>query len=158
MLRSILESIPIFSSLGDTDLNALSNYAYTQIVPKGTTVVRQGDPGDALYVILSGRVKVYTLDHEGTAVTLRYMQAGDYFGELSVLDCEQRSASVETLETCNLAIIPSGEFGKILNKSPAMAIQLSLELSRRLRLCTQTLHQLHSRHEAGLNPGNDGTP
>ena len=139
MLRSILETIPIFSKMADADITSLSNYAYTQILPKNTSVVRQGDNGNALYVLISGKARVYIRDCEGKEITLRIMQAGEYFGELSLLDNSTRSASVDTLEMCNLAVIPSSEFRRFLEKNPSMALNLSVELSRRLRQCTETM-------------------
>ena len=137
MLKSILQNIEMFSHLSESDLAALSNYAYNKLVPKNSTVITQGDPADALYIILSGKVQVYVMDAAGKKTLLGTLNGGDYFGELSLLDESLRSASVETLESCNLAVIPNTEFKRYLMKNPAIAIDLSVELSRRLRQCTE---------------------
>lgn len=147
MLKSILQNIGMFSHLSESDLSALSNYSYNKLIPKGSSIIRQGDKGDALYIILSGKVRVYTKNKSGQEITLGRLQNGDYFGELSLLDNSSRSASVDTLETCNLAVIPHTEFKRYLMKNPNIAIELSIELSRRLRQCTDTLNKRYTDAE-----------
>ena len=85
------------ATLGDAELRALSAHATTKSFPKNTVIVNEGDETDSLYVIVSGRVKVYVSDDAGKEIVLATQGAGEYFGEM-VLDEGPRSASVMTLE------------------------------------------------------------
>jgi CRP/FNR family cyclic AMP-dependent transcriptional regulator len=91
--------------------------------PKNTIIVSEGDETDSLYVLLSGRVKVFVSDEDGKEVVLSTMREGSYFGEL-VLDGGPRSASVMALEPCRCFVIPMSEIERLLEKNPFFARHL----------------------------------
>lgn len=136
MLENVLAKIPLFSALSEASIMQLANHTYTHIYEKDTIITHEGDVSDVLYVILSGSVKVFLENRQGECVTLRVLNRGDYFGELSLLDGSSRSASVMTLTKTMLAIIDKPEFLKCLHNTPEIAINLCVELSRRMRTIT----------------------
>ena len=142
MLENILAKNPLFSALPKAGILQLANHAYTRLYDKETIITKEGDVSDALYIILSGSVKVFTINRQGECVTLRILHHGDYFGELSLLDDSVRSASVICLNKTMLAIIDKAEFMKCLRNIPDIAINLCVELSRRMRTLTENVKHL----------------
>src|SRR5690349_5316843 len=92
---------PPFSNLDESSLREIAPHGIARSYRKNVVVVNEGDDTDSLYVLLSGRVKVFCTGDDGREVVLHTMEAGDYFGEL-VLDGGPRSASVMTLENARL--------------------------------------------------------
>jgi CRP-like cAMP-binding protein len=96
-------------------------------------VVREGDPGDTLYVILDGTVKVSHTDKQGHEVQLAILQAGDFFGELALIDGEPRSAGVTTLSASQFFLIGRHDFLTLVSKSPWMLANLLVGMSTKIR-------------------------
>jgi len=106
----------------------LGGIATFKIFPKNTIVVHEGDRiADSIYLIRSGRVKVYLCSAAGKELELTVLQSGEYFGEMA-LDRGPRSASVVTLERTELAIIQHSEFKRFVAANPDFAMQLILRL------------------------------
>src|SRR5918998_1110762 len=103
-LLAPLKEIALFDSVEERDLGALAARATRRRLTAGTLVFKEGAPAESLYVILSGRVKIFTLDAGGNEVVLETKKAGDYFGEM-MLDHRPRSASIVTLEPSEFAVI-----------------------------------------------------
>lgn len=108
---------------------------------KNTIVLNEGEPGDSLFVLLQGQVKVYATDENGREITYGTIQAGDYFGEMS-LDGGPRSASVMTLEPCLCILVPRAAVHQHLAEEPGFAIQLVTQVIRRARSATETARQM----------------
>ena len=104
-------------------------------------VVAEGDDTDTLYIIVSGRVRVYLADDKGHEVTLGEQGAGEYFGEM-VLDEGPRSASIMTLEPCRFIVVPKADVLEFLGENPAFAVHLIRKLIRRSRTLTDTVKSL----------------
>jgi CRP/FNR family cyclic AMP-dependent transcriptional regulator len=137
-----LATISLFSGFSDGDMEAVSDLVVTRSFPKNTLVICEGDQSDSLYFILSGKVKVFLSDEEGKEVTLNMQTAGDYFGELAILDEAPRSASVMTVEETKLAILSKSAFDKCMEEHPAMALVIMRGLARRLRELTENVRSL----------------
>lgn len=105
-------------------------------------VLCEGDQSDSLYVVLSGKVKVFLSDEEGKEVTLNVQGEGEYFGELALLDSAPRSASVVTTEETKLAVITKQAFEDCLEKNPGIALIISKNLARRLRELSENVRSL----------------
>ncbi|MDE2127861.1 MAG: Crp/Fnr family transcriptional regulator [Armatimonadetes bacterium] len=131
---STLESTDLFRTLPQAVLQKIAATARARTYPAGEAIVHQEDPGQTLYVVLSGTVKVSTTLPDGSAVFLALLAAGDTFGELSLIDTGGRSADVETLEASSLLIIDSRTFNELIDTTPAFTRNLLSVLSRRLRL------------------------
>jgi CRP/FNR family cyclic AMP-dependent transcriptional regulator len=123
------------------ELRALSEGAPVRAFSKNVVVVNEGDSTDSLYVILSGKVKVFLADDEGRQVTLATQSAGEYFGEM-VLDGGPRSASVMTLEPCRFAVISKDAFAAFLAKDQDFALRLVKRLIQRARMLTHSVRSL----------------
>jgi len=100
-----LGALPLFSSLSEKELQALESMSISRKFFKGTTIFHEGDDAIAMYIIVTGKVRVYVGDNEGKEFTLNTIGAGGYFGELSLLDDEKRSATVMTTEDTVLSVI-----------------------------------------------------
>lgn len=135
-------NVPLFSGLPEQDLQTIVSHTVTKRYLKHTVVINEGDDSDSLYVILSGRVKIYLSDEEGKEVILNNQGPGDYFGELALIDEEPRSASVMTTEDCKLCIMNKKDFEDCLHKYPGIALHLIKGLSQRMRSLTENVKSL----------------
>lgn len=139
---SILEKVDIFSGLGPDELAALEASSVTRNYPRNTVIINENDFADSLYLIESGRVKVYCSDKNGKEYIMNTLEEGDYFGELALLDDDRRSASVRTLEKSTFLIIFKDDFTNVMNRHPNMATTLIRNLTRRVRNLTDSVKSL----------------
>jgi len=117
------------------DLKDFAQRAVARTFPKNTIVVTEGDRTDSLYIIVSGRVKIYVSDEKGKEIALSEAGPGEYFGEM-VLDEGPRSASVVTLEPTQFLVVPKEDFEEFVRSSPDFALHLILKLIKRVRALT----------------------
>jgi CRP/FNR family cyclic AMP-dependent transcriptional regulator len=128
-----LSLIPLFAGLTPEELEPLQALTRRVAVKEGQVLFTQGDPGETLYLIETGRLKVYTLDTEGQEVVLDIMGPDDVIGELALLDGQPRSATVEALSECDLLAIDREPFLAHLMQHPETALRLMEYLTRNLR-------------------------
>jgi CRP-like cAMP-binding protein len=128
-----LRSIPLFSKVRDEDLEALAQVVIERRFPKNSTIVEEGLPGDYMYVIREGRVKVTKSSVDGREKILDFFDAGNFFGDMSLFDQEPRSASVKTLEPCRLLALSRRDVLGVLRRSPDLALSVIQVLIHRLR-------------------------
>ena len=138
----MLPNIPLFSDLEEEELKALSSKAVTRHYPRNTIIINEGDISDSLYCILSGRVKVFLNDDEGKEVILNNQGAGDYFGEMALLDSGPRSASVMTIEDSKMVIISKPDFDEFLFLHRDAMRKIMCGLIKRLRALTDNVRSL----------------
>jgi CRP/FNR family cyclic AMP-dependent transcriptional regulator len=136
-----LKAVSLFSALSPQEIAALADAAIVRTYPKNTIVVTEGERSDSLYVILSGRVKVFLSDEHGKDLVINVEGPGEYFGELA-LDEGPRSASVATLESCKMAVIANEVLRGFLASHPEAAVQLIRGLIARTRRMTESLKDL----------------
>jgi CRP/FNR family cyclic AMP-dependent transcriptional regulator len=141
-MNTTLSSIPLFSNLSNEHLELLSTQACHLSYAKNRVVIAEGDCSDSLYIVKQGRIRIYISDSDGREMLLNELSAGDYFGELSLIDHEPRSASAKTLCDCEVSVITSEDFMRCLNNNPEMAVSLTRELAKRLRVATNSQRQL----------------
>ena len=132
---------PPFLGLSEQEIAALSRHAVTRTFPKNTIILHEGDLTDALYIIVSGRVKVFLANEEGKEIVLDTQGPGEYFGEM-VLDEGPRSASVMTLEPCRFQLIPKEDVKALLQSHPDFAMHLVRKLIYRVRVLTEHVKSL----------------
>ncbi|HSY81759.1 MAG TPA: Crp/Fnr family transcriptional regulator, partial [Gemmatimonadaceae bacterium] len=101
--------------------------------PKGSVILFEDDPGDSLYIVREGRVKVVLVGEDGREVILGVLGVGEHFGELSLIDDQPRSAHVIAMEDSKLLVLRRDDFRRRVEATPAVAWALLSELSRRLR-------------------------
>lgn len=128
-----LKVVPLFSTLSEDELGVVKALAVEKKYPKGVIVVNQGDAGDSLYIVTSGKVKVFISDEEGRELILKWMGAGDFFGELSLIDKRPRSASVETVENSVFHVLSDSNFDECVRRAPRIAKLVMQALTHRLR-------------------------
>ncbi|VAX09109.1 cAMP-binding proteins - catabolite gene activator and regulatory subunit of cAMP-dependent protein kinases [hydrothermal vent metagenome] len=129
----LLGGIPLFSGLTESELNTLFQHSSIRKYEKNTIVINDGDDDSTLYVIISGRVKVFLKDENGKEVILNHMVAGEYFGELALLEQVKRSASVITVQPCQFIIITSTDFIRCVSTHHEIALRVMRNMSARLR-------------------------
>ena len=138
----ILEKVEIFEGLTAPEMEALANSSVTRNYPKNTVIINENDHADSLYIIESGRVKVYCSDKNGKEFIMNTLGPGEYFGELALLDDDKRSASVRTMEKASFCIIYKEDFHRVLDDHPNIARTLIRNLTRRVRKLTQDVKAL----------------
>jgi len=139
---SVLKSVEIFSGLSDVELAALEESSIRRSYPKNTVIINENDVADSLYVIESGKVKVYCSDKNGKEFIMNTLGGGDYFGELALLDDDRRSASVRTMEKADFCIIYKQDFNQVLDMHPNIAKTLIRNITRRVRALTEKVKSL----------------
>ncbi len=138
----VLEGIPLFKGLASEDLEAISNRSHIKQYRKNTIIFNQGDESDSLYILLSGRLKVFVSDDEGKEVILGYLEPLEYVGELALIDNEPRSASVITLESSRLSRISQSDFSELLKINPQIPLHIMATLARRTRALASSVESL----------------
>jgi CRP/FNR family transcriptional regulator, cyclic AMP receptor protein len=136
-----LKDIPLFSGLQEAELRALAGKSVTRPVPKNMIVFTEGESTRSLYVILSGKVKVYLNDENGKELLLDLKGPGEYFGE-TLLDDGPRPASIATIEPCQFAIIPGTDLRKLLIEHPDIALIIIKNLIQETRDLTENVRGL----------------
>jgi CRP/FNR family cyclic AMP-dependent transcriptional regulator len=136
-----LKGIPLFQGVSDADLSALAERTAVRSYPKQAIILNEGDESDSLYLIMSGRVKIYLADEHGKGLILAIKGPGQYFGEM-VLDGDARSASVMTLEPSQFAILSRGDFKAFLLGHAEVALQLIENLIRVARGLNRSVRNL----------------
>src|SRR5207245_2855585 len=132
-VTAILQKVPLFSQLAPVELERVAEITRERSYPRNSVILFEDDPGDALYIVATGQVKVVLIGEDGREVILSVLGEGDFFGEMSLIDEEPRSAHVIAMEDSNLLVIRREDFQAILQQSPGIAMGLLRELSRRLR-------------------------
>jgi CRP/FNR family cyclic AMP-dependent transcriptional regulator len=128
-----LATIPLFSGLPEGELERFAELTRERSYPKGSVILFQDDPGDSLFVLRAGRVKVVLIGEDGREVILGVLEPGAHFGELALIDDQPRSAHVIAMEDAQLLILRREDFRRRVEANPTVAWALLSELSRRLR-------------------------
>jgi CRP/FNR family cyclic AMP-dependent transcriptional regulator len=129
----MLKAVPLFATLADDELAFVQSMAVDKTYPKGAVVISEGDVGDSLYTIVSGKVKVFIGDDEGREIILKLLGPGDFFGELSVIDKRPRSANVMTTESSRFQVLSDRAFEECITRSPKIAKEVMRALANRMR-------------------------
>jgi CRP/FNR family transcriptional regulator, cyclic AMP receptor protein len=139
---NILKNVPLFSSFSDQQLAYLLPAVQHRRFPRGSYVIRAGEETDALYIILAGRAKVLIPDDDGNEVILSVIGPNEFFGEMGLLDDQPRSASVETLEACEMLRISRSAFLNCLKDNFDAAMLIIRNLVKRLREADRKIESL----------------
>jgi CRP/FNR family transcriptional regulator, cyclic AMP receptor protein len=138
----VLKSVPLFSAFTEQQLVTLLNYVQHRSYPRNVFVIQAGDETDSLYVILAGKVKVLIPDDQGREVILSVMGPHDFFGEMGILDDQPRSASVSTLEPCEMLRLSKAGFINCLKENADVAMLVIRNLVKRLREADRKIESL----------------
>jgi CRP/FNR family cyclic AMP-dependent transcriptional regulator len=141
-IAAFLATVPLFKSLDAVERERFAELVREKGYPKGSVIVFEDDPGDALFVIRAGRVKVVLLADDGREVILGLLGVGEHFGELSLIDDQPRSAHVIAMEDSSILVLRRDDFRRRVEANPVVAWALLQELSRRLRRADVTIGNL----------------
>ena len=109
----------------------------TKVYKRGTVMLRQGDPGDCMYVVQSGRVGIFENYGQPQDKKIAELMSGEYFGEMSLLDHEPRSATAVVLEEAMITTVTEETFLSFFKENPAKVLMIAQQMSHRLRRTTQ---------------------
>ena len=129
----LLKDIPLFSDLGWWDLRRITEKAVLESFPRGKVVITEGQRGNAFYVILSGRCRIFTKVKTGRERTFGHLRRGDSFGEVALLTGEDYWASVSITNDALLLKIEKSDFDLLLQKNPKLALKFGETLGRQLQ-------------------------
>ena len=146
MTLEALRSVPLFASLGDESAAALRELLELEVRPAGSVLFRKGERGGAMYLIEGGRVRIHLKDRSGDDVTLAELAAGDFFGEMSILDGKPRSATATVSEEARLAVLSRQHFHDFVRRSPEVAVSMLAAITERLRQTDEMLRQRVTRN------------
>ena len=150
----LLKGVELFSELSDDQLKLLANLVEVQNFNRDETVVLEGDDSvQALYLIASGSVQVYMTGVDGRETILSFLERGDFFGEMSLIDGEPRSASVRTVTDSQMLIIYREGFLSLIKQYPELAMSLLSEMSKRLRKANKQIGSLSTMSVSGRVAG-----
>jgi CRP/FNR family transcriptional regulator, cyclic AMP receptor protein len=128
-----LATVPLLARIPVAELQRLAEMTREKQYPKGSVVLFEGDPGDSLFIVRGGRVKVVLVGEDGREVILGILGVGEHFGELSLIDQQPRSAHVIAMEDASLLVLRSEDFKRRVEAAPEIAWAMLAELARRLR-------------------------
>jgi CRP/FNR family transcriptional regulator, cyclic AMP receptor protein len=146
MTLEAIRSVPLFASLDDEAAADLRNLLSDRAVAQNTRLFRQGDKGDAMYLIESGRVRISIEDDDKQELTLAELAQGDFFGEMSIIDGRQRSANAHVIEDARLAVLSRDAFLSFVRTNPHVALEMLSALTDRLRRTDELLRSRVSRN------------
>lgn len=135
----LLKSIPLFISLDYDALSELAHRLTCRRYKRGEVIFHKDDPGSALYIIENGGVKITTPSPDGNELILNILTAGDFFGELSILDGAPRSASATAMEETQALTLQREDFLDFISNRPEVVAEILSILSHRLRHATTLL-------------------
>lgn len=130
---TLLRNVPLFAGLDEDQLSVLTRMMVRKSVGRNATIIGAGDPTDSMYIVITGRLKVLMSDEQGREVILSILGPGEFLGEMGLLDDHPRSASVVTLEPCELLSITKADFKRSLAENFDLSLMVMRGLVKRLR-------------------------
>lgn len=138
----MLKKVSLFANVEESELERITTLLTTRDCPKDSQIVTQDEPGDALFIIARGRVKVVLYGDNGREVILTILKTGEFFGEMSLLDDLPRSANVIAGEDSTVLVLKREQFTDYVRRNPAMALNIMAEISKRLRRADEIIGNL----------------
>jgi CRP/FNR family transcriptional regulator, cyclic AMP receptor protein len=148
--RVLVAQAAIFRGISQAALEDILRRMQVRTRPSGSILIAQDEPGDAMFILVQGRVKVALFGESGRELTLSELKPGDFFGEMALIDSRPRSANVVAVDDATVLALTRDAFVAHLKAHPQTAINMLGELTRRLRRADETianlaLHDVESR-------------
>lgn len=148
-----LQNIPLFQSITEDDLKKLAKQLRQMEANSGQVIISEGEVGDCLFIITRGKAKVVAeVDDNDEPITLSYLVSGDYFGEMSLITGEPRSATVIAQEDCSLLQLDKSAFDELLMNNPTISLNLTHMLSHRLSLSNKARESSEKYYKKRIKP------
>ena len=138
----LIRRVPLFSMLTNEQAQTIADGVVKRRYRRGEIIVEQGRKSDALFILLSGRARVITSDSRGREVILAVLEAGDYLGEMSLIDNEPHSATVRAEVQTDVLVLARSEFGACLPESSSLSYAILRGLVGRLRNADRQIESL----------------
>jgi CRP/FNR family transcriptional regulator, cyclic AMP receptor protein len=138
----LLRNIPLFANLSDQELAQVSAEASLKQFPKNKVIISEGEKSDSLYAIVAGKVKVLISDEDGKEIILAILGPGEFFGEMSLIDSQPRSATVITMEASSFNVISHNDFMQCLTSNPDISKTILATMAKRLREADKKIESL----------------
>lgn len=148
-LAEFLKWVPIFSELEEETIEKIAQVGVRKSYAKENVILMEEEAGSALFVIISGKVKISRTSSDGREVILSILSESDFFGEMAILDGLTRSATVISIEESELYIIQRNQFLELLKSHPEISISLLQELTQRLRTADMKIKALTLKDAEG---------
>lgn len=142
-MADALSAVPLFGGLDEDGLEGLIRGMRVRKFRRGETVFHVGDPGDALFIVMSGSIKITLPADTGDEAILATLRPGDFFGELALLDGAPRSATAIAIEPTETYILPRERFRDLIATEPVMREALLATLAAEVRRLTHHVEELH---------------
>jgi CRP/FNR family cyclic AMP-dependent transcriptional regulator len=139
---ALLQSHPVFGALAPAQIKQLGSFARPRRIVSGTTLFVKGDPGTALFAVVSGTVKITVPSIDGREATFNLLHAGDIFGEIALLDGQPRTADAIAATDCELMVIERRDFLSFVHGEPKVAMKLIELLCARLRVAGARMEEV----------------
>lgn len=141
-----VRAVPLFQSLSSAEARDLFQLLTARDIPAGTALFHRDDPGDAMFFIERGRIRISVTDADGHDTVLAEMSAGDFFGEMAMLDGQTRSADATAIEETHVAVLARDDFRSFVRRKPDIALGLLTAMTQRLRQTDNLLRHRISRN------------
>lgn len=132
-ISKIIQRVPIFRMLGKESIDFIVERLKFKSFDENSTICKIGDPGDVMFIIITGGVDIIINDKEGNEQKVASLGSGDYFGEMALLTGEPRTATVRTSEPSEMFLLVQKDFDVILEKFPSISLTMGKDVSKRLR-------------------------
>jgi len=142
-LAETLASVPFFSGLDAAGLDTIGRTVRTRRFRRAEVIFHLGDPGDALFIVMSGGIKISLPSDTGDEAILATLHSGDVFGELALLDGAPRSATATAIEATETLVLPRAQFRELIATEPAVRDALLASIAGELRRLTNHVEELH---------------
>ena len=126
----VLYKSPFFSGMSELEFNAVSVFLERLMVKDGDAVFREGDPGEHMYILVSGKLNAYVGQPDGTQRRMFEIKPGDFFGEMSIIANEPRSATLTAIEDTVIMALPGIDFYRIVFEHPMIGVKMLKAISR----------------------------
>ncbi|MFK7893858.1 MAG: Crp/Fnr family transcriptional regulator [Granulosicoccus sp.] len=140
--HEILRTIDLFEKIDEESIDALCQSARLLSFRKNAVLMSEGESGEAFYIVKSGAVRIFVSDEEGNEIILNDLGAGDYFGEVSLLDGEPRTASAMAVQRTQVLAVPKHAFVACVQRNPHIAFVIIRTMTMRLRRATAAIRSL----------------
>lgn len=144
-MKHIIDQIkesPLFKGVEPAALEAMLKVMTPQTFPVNTTIFRKGDPGDSMYILTSGKMRIFTTDAEGNEIVLTYFEPVRVFGDFSLLDRQPRSASAGTVDPIEVLVLSRDTFLNFLPQYPSVGLAMLRNLADRVRYITNYMNKI----------------
>ncbi len=132
-IKEVLGKVPLFSSLSGEDLSKIISLFSDKTYSKKEHVFFESEPGRDFYIVRSGRIKIYKMSSGGQVKTLEYLETGDFFGEMALLESSPRSANAVAVSDSEVLVLRFDDFQSLLSEHPGILLALARALCGRLR-------------------------